>query len=75
MGYGNHSSDEVEIINRTGVIIEFSGIVTGDLIELMEPLELMEWKDEINGSDGLVEIDGNYKADGIDRSDERMESI
>ena len=75
MGYGNHSSDEVERINRTGVIIEFSGIVTRDLIELMEPLELMEWKDEINGSDGLVEIDGNYKADGIDRSDERMESI
>ena len=75
MGYGNYSSDEVERINRTGVIIEFSGIVTGDLIELMEPLELMEWKDEINGSDGLVEIDGNYKADGIDRSDERMESI
>ena len=42
MGYGNYSSDEVERINRTGVIIEFSGIVTGDLIELMEPLELME---------------------------------
>ena len=31
----------------------------------MEPLELVEWKDEINGSDGLVGIDGNYKVNGI----------
>ena len=29
----------------------------------MEPLELVEGKEEINGSDG---IDGNYKANGID---------
>ena len=27
----------------------------------------MEWKDEINGSDGLVGIDGNYKANDIDK--------
>ena len=33
----------------------------------MEPLELAEWKEEINGSDGLVGIDGTYKANGIDR--------
>ena len=37
-----------------------------ELIELMEPLEWVEWKDEINGSDGLVGFDGNYKANGID---------
>ena len=36
------------------------------LIELMEPLELMEWKEEISVSDWLVGIDGNYKANGID---------
>ena len=36
------------------------------MTELMEPLELVEWKEEINGSDGLVGIDGNYKANGID---------
>ena len=35
------------------------------LRELMEPLDLVEWKGEINGSDGLVGIDGNYKANGI----------
>ena len=29
-----------------------------ELIELKEPLELMEWKEEINGSDGHVGIDG-----------------
>ena len=28
----------------------------------MKPLELAEGKEEINGSDGLVGIDGNYKA-------------
>ena len=33
----------------------------------MEPLELVEGKEEINGSDGLVGIDGNFKATGIDR--------
>ena len=33
----------------------------------MEPLELVEWKEEINDSDGIVEIDGNYKANRIDR--------
>ena len=38
-----------------------------ELIELKEPLELMEWKEEINGSDGLIGIDGNYKANEIDR--------
>ena len=38
-----------------------------ELIELMEPLELVEWKEEFNGSDRLVGIDGNYKANGIDR--------
>ena len=38
-----------------------------ELIELMEPLELVEWKEEINGSDGIVGIDGNYTANGIDR--------
>ena len=32
----------------------------------MEPLESVEWKEEINGSDGLVGIDVNYKANGID---------
>ena len=32
----------------------------------MEPLDLVEWKGEINGSDGLVGIKGNYKANGID---------
>ena len=31
----------------------------------MEPLDLVEWKGEINGSDGLAGIDGNYKANGI----------
>ena len=31
----------------------------------MEPLDLVEWKGEINGSDGLFGIDGNYKASGI----------
>ena len=36
------------------------------LIELMEPLELMEWKEEISVSDWLVGIDGNYKTNGID---------
>ena len=35
------------------------------LRELMEPLDLVEWKGEINGSDGLVGIDGNYKVNGI----------
>ena len=35
------------------------------LRELMEGLDLVEWKGEINGSDGLVGIDGNYKANGI----------
>ena len=29
-----------------------------ELKELMEPLELVEWKEEINGSDGHVGIDG-----------------
>ena len=38
-----------------------------ELIELMGPLELVKWKEEINGSDGSVEIDGNYTANGIDR--------
>ena len=38
-----------------------------ELKELMEPLELVEWKEEINGSDGILGIDGNYKANGIDR--------
>ena len=38
-----------------------------ELIELMGPLELVEWKEEINGSEGLVGIDGNYAANGIDR--------
>ena len=33
----------------------------------MEALELVEWKEEINGNDGLVGIDRNYKANGIDR--------
>ena len=36
-------------------------------IELMGPLELVEWKEEINESDGLVGIDGIYAANGIDR--------
>ena len=31
----------------------------------MEGLDLVEWKGEINGSDGLVGIDGNYKVNGI----------
>ena len=31
----------------------------------MEPLELVEGKEEINGSDGLVGIDGNYKANEL----------
>ena len=38
-----------------------------ELIELMEPLELVEWKEEMTGSDGLVGIDGNFKANVIDR--------
>ena len=38
-----------------------------ELIELMEPLELVEWKEEINDSDGIVGTDGNYKANIIDR--------
>ena len=38
-----------------------------ELIGLMEPLELVEWKEEMTGSDGLVGIDGNFKANGIDR--------
>ena len=38
-----------------------------ELIVLMGPLELVEWKEEINGSDELVGIDGNYTANGIDR--------
>ena len=33
----------------------------------MEPLELVEWLEEMTGSDGLVGIDGNFKANGIDR--------
>ena len=33
----------------------------------MEPLELVEWKEENYGSDGLLGIDGNHKANGIDR--------
>ena len=32
----------------------------------MEPWQLVEWKEEINGSDELVGIDGNYEANGID---------
>ena len=31
----------------------------------MEPLELVEGKEEINGSDKLVGIDGNYKANEL----------
>ena len=38
-----------------------------ELIGLMEPLELVEWKEEMTCSDGLVGIDGNFKATGIDR--------
>ena len=38
-----------------------------EFIELMEPLELVEWKEEMTGTDGLVGIDGNFKATGIDR--------
>ena len=38
-----------------------------ELIELMGPLELVEWKEEMTGTDGLVGIDGNFKANGIDR--------
>ena len=46
----------------------------------MEPLELVEWKEEMTGSDGLVGIDGYFKANGIDRIEiveltELMESI
>ena len=37
-----------------------------ELIELMEPLELVEWKEEITCTDGLVGINGNFKASGID---------
>ena len=37
-----------------------------ELKELMEPLELVEWKEEINGCDGLVRFGGNYKANGIE---------
>ena len=33
----------------------------------MEPLELVEWKEVNNGSDGLLGNDGTYKANGIDR--------
>ena len=38
-----------------------------ELIELMEPLELVEWKEEMTCTDGLVGIDGNYKANDIDK--------
>ena len=38
-----------------------------ELIELMEPLELVEWKEEMTCTDGLVVIDGNFKATKIDR--------
>ena len=38
-----------------------------ELIELMEPLELVERKEEMTCTDGLVGIDGNFKATGIDR--------
>ena len=37
-----------------------------ELIELKEPLELVEWKEEITCTDGLVGINGNFKASGID---------
>ena len=37
-----------------------------ELIELMEPLELVEWKEEMTCTDGLVGINGNFKATGID---------
>ena len=38
-----------------------------ELRELLEPLELVEWKEEITCTDGLVGIDGNFKATWIDR--------
>ena len=38
-----------------------------ELILLMGPLELVEWKEEMTCTDGLVGIDGNFKANGIDR--------
>ena len=38
-----------------------------ELIYLIEPLELVEWKEEMTCTDGLVGIDGNFKATGIDR--------
>ena len=37
-----------------------------ELIELMEPLELAEWKEEMTCTDGLVGVDGNSKATGIE---------
>ena len=38
-----------------------------ELIELMGPLELVEWKEEMTCTDGLVGIGGNFKATKIDR--------
>ena len=38
-----------------------------ELIDPIEPLELVEWKEEMTCTDGLVGIDGNLKATGIDR--------
>ena len=37
-----------------------------ELKELMEPLELVEQKEAINGIDKLVGSHGNYKARGIE---------
>ena len=37
-----------------------------ELKELMEPLELVEQKEEINGIDRLVGSHGNYKVHGIE---------
>ena len=53
--YGNHGSDEADRINITE--------------GMMDPLELLEGKVEINGSDGLFGIYGTYIANGIDRID------
>ena len=33
----------------------------------IEPMELVEWKEEMTCTDGLIGIDGNFKATEIDR--------
>ena len=69
---GTNGTDSAETIDGTDRIYGTFGklIITLDwriwLMELMEPLELVEWKEEMTCTDALFGIDGNFKATGID---------